>query len=351
MRSSSVKVLILITILLVLLACTIPGQNSVGSADLEKTQIALGVQATSLALQREDDSQVTVQEEEEEVNHQEQEEPQNEVAPTYTPFPTYTPYPTQEQPTDAPLPTETPSLSMEDRIRQSNVLIFEDIWGDPVLAGDKRVSQAVDMVGFSGGRMINVGDAMGDFKSHLLSGTYWDLIIVSAEVRSGIQGEFWEYIMDHLNRDTALIAEIWYLDDTNLGRIAPVLSSCGIQLHKEWVRNPGYNELDYSILNLDSTHPIFNTPNSGISLVTPNIYWMFDAGDMMKLGTGGDAHLLAGLYYSHKSDYGVIADCMDGKVIFQTFSTHDYRRDQTVPLWVNYINYTLSNHYLALDGQ
>ena len=350
MRNSSVKVFIVFTALIILLACAIPGQNSVGSSDLEKTQIALGVQATSLALQREEQAADTPAQEEEETGG-EVEVTQNETAPTYTPFPTYTPYPTQEQPTDAPLPTETPSLSMEDRIRQSNVLIFEDIWGDPVLAGDKRVSQAVNMVGFSGGRVINVGDAMGDFKSHLLSGTYWDLIIVSAEVRSGIQGEFWEYIMDHLNRDTAMIAEVWYLDDTNLGKIAPVLSSCGIKLQSDWVRNPGDNELDYSILNLDSTHPIFNTPNSGISLVTPNIYWMFDAGDLIKLGTGGDAHILAGIYYSHKSDYGVIADCMSGKVIFQTFSTHDYRRDQTVPLWVNYINYTLSNHYLALDGQ
>ena len=68
----------------------------------------------------------------------------------------------------------------------------------------------------------------------------------------------------------------------------------------------------------------------------------------MKLGVGGDATLLAGLYHDRKGDYGVIAECLDGKAIFQTFSTHDYRYDQTTALWVNYMTYTLTNHYHAL---
>lgn len=238
---------------------------------------------------------------------------------------------------------------MEEKIRGSNVLIYEDIWGEMALAGDRRVSQAVASIGFSGGRVINVGDAMGDFKSHLLSGTAWDLIIISAEVRSSIQGEFWQYMLDHLNNNVAMIAEVWYIDDIAFGMIAPVMSKCGIQLHKEWVRNPGDNVLDFSILNLETTHPIFNTPNSGVSLVTPNIYWMIDAGDLLKIGTGGDARLLAGTFYNRKTDYGVIAECLGGTVIFQTFSTHDYRRDQTVPLWVNYITYTLTNHYQSQE--
>ena len=65
----------------------------------------------------------------------------------------------------------------------------------------------------------------------------------------------------------------------------------------------------------------------------------------------GDAELLAGLYQSHKSDYGVLAACIEGRVIFQTFSTHDYRQDQTVPLWQNMITYTLSNHFKYMDQQ
>jgi hypothetical protein len=53
------------------------------------------------------------------------------------------------------------------------------------------------------------------------------------------------------------------------------------------------------------------------------------------------------VYSSHKSDYGVLATCMQGRFTLMTFSTHDYRRDQTVPLWMNMITWALTNHYNA----
>lgn len=342
-RSSLV---ILFFLILISIACAVPGMSTEDNQALEQTRIAIGVEQTSLALQRQTaDAQV------QQPASENPPAPENNP-PTYTPNPTYTPYPTVEpqQPTPEPSPTEAPALSMEERIRASNVLIWEDIVAEPALAGDRRVSDAVNQIGFSGGRVINVSDAMGDFKSHLLSGTAWDLIIISAESRAVIQGEFWEYMMDHLNRNTAMIAEVWYLDDTAYGKVAPILSKCGIALQKDWQRSPGDNVLDFSILNLTPEHPVFNSPNSGVSLVTPNQYWMYDVGDLIEIGTGGDASLLSGIYYSHKSDYGVIAECMGGRVIFQTFSTHDYRYDQTVPLWVNYINYTITNHYEAIGN-
>ena len=148
---------------------------------------------------------------------------------------------------------------MEDLIRSSNVLVFEDIVGEPDLAGDRRVSDAVEMMGFSGGKVVNVNDAMGNFKAQLLSGTAWDLIIVAAEARTNIQGEFWDYIMDQLNEDTALIAEVWYLDEINFGKIGPVLSKCGISLHKDWWRETNDQMLDYSILNLVPDHPVLTS--------------------------------------------------------------------------------------------
>ena len=342
--------ILFILILFVSLACAFPGMDSTADHSLEQTQIALGVEQTAWVMQQTANAGApTVQAEIPTAEGQVAE------APTYTPFPTYTPYPTEEVTQDTstpePSPTTQPAMSMEDRIRGSNVLIYEDIVAEPSLAGNRRVNDAVNQIGFSGGKVINVGDAMGTFKSHLLSGTQWDLIIISAEARSSIQGEFWEYMIDHLNRNTAMIAEVWYLDSTAYGKIAPVMSKCGIAFQSNWDRPINYDVLDYSILTLATDHPVFNTPNSGVSLVTPNIYWMFDAGDLIKLGTGGDAQMLAGIYYSHKSDYGVLAECMGGRVIFQTFSTHDYRYDQTVPLWVNYIQYTLTNHYQALDQQ
>jgi hypothetical protein len=38
---------------------------------------------------------------------------------------------------------------------------------------------------------------------------------------------------------------------------------------------------------------------------------------------------------------------MDGRVILQTFSSHDYPTNDMVALWQNYIVYTLTNHFLA----
>ncbi|MBI9044204.1 MAG: hypothetical protein JEZ06_06950 [Anaerolineaceae bacterium] len=343
---------IISSILFLMLACAAPGTGSTSSKNLEQTQIALDVQATSLSLQ-------ATQKALEDANQQEEAPVQNkEVQPTYTLQPTYTPYPTQQEPTVAPptvapptveAPVQAPGLSMEERIKGANVLIYEDDYG--VFDLNDRVNDAVSNVGFSGGRVINTKDAMGNFKSQLLSSTQWDLIIVAAENRDSIQGEFWDYIMDHINRDVAFIAEVWYLDDTAYGRAQAFMSKCGVQLQSDWYRDPaGYDVLDYSILWLDSMHPVLSSPNPSVSLVTPNIYWIDDVGDLIKLAPGGDAQLIGGLYYKHKSDYGVLASCLEGRAIIQTYSTHDYRYDQTVPLWENFIVYTLTNHFNKIDG-
>ena len=58
--------------------------------------------------------------------------------------------------------------------------------------------------------------------------------------------------------------------------------------------------------------------------------------------------MLAGLS-AKASDQGVLASCYDGRVIIQTFSDHDYDQADIVPLWENYIHYTLKNHFLALQ--
>jgi hypothetical protein len=50
------------------------------------------------------------------------------------------------------------------------------------------------------------------------------------------------------------------------------------------------------------------------------------------------------------NDEAVLATCYQGRVIIQTFSDHDYGQDNQdmgilVPLWENYIHYTLKNHF------
>jgi hypothetical protein len=67
------------------------------------------------------------------------------------------------------------------------------------------------------------------FMGDLNSSTPWDLIIVAAEERDAVQGEFWDVIAPKvINDKTALIVEMWYLSDTVNGRIRPLLTQCGI---------------------------------------------------------------------------------------------------------------------------
>jgi len=334
MKAKNAIYLFLIGTLFSVIACTVTGIGELSDEGLQLTQIALGVQSTQLAMQQQ---QATLDA-----------SGANSGIATYTPLPTFAAGP---PPTVEPLTTEaplvTPTKDIPSMIKSANVLIYEDIWGDPTWSANRRVSMAVEQMGFSGGRVVNVGDKLGEFKGELNTGTAWDLVVISPESRAQVRGEFWDFMIDHVHNGVAMVAEIWYLDKINLGKISPMMTECGISMQANWSRPANFDILNYSITTLDPTHPIFNTPNAGISLVTPNSYWPEDAGDFIKLRTGSNARILAGLYKSKPSEYGLIAECFDGRVIFQTFSTHDYQQKQTVPLWVNYMTYTLTKHFEA----
>jgi len=330
----------LFIVLSLVLACATPSITFNSSAEqspgFEETRIALVIESTLAAVQ------------EETKTAQEGSTSPGEAAPTYTPYPTYTPLPTEAPQSTAPPeqpPTEPPMVNVEEKIRSANVLIFEDVRGYPAL--EPRVHRALPGMKFSGGRVIEVGDAVGNFMSQLNSPTQWDLIVVAAEARSGVRGEFWDVIYNQVQRGAALVTEIWYLDDIINGRISPLMSECGLKLYRDWERAPGYDVLDYSLYWLDSQHEIFSNPVVVEPLYTPTIYWEGDAGDLLALGPGGDAVLLAGTHPDTRSDHGTLATCMGGRVIFQTFSTHDYPYDKTVALWKNYMTYALKQHFLA----
>jgi hypothetical protein len=76
-----------------------------------------------------------------------------------------------------------------------------------------------------------------------------------------------------------------------------------------------------------------------------NRYWANQAGDKLMMGAGGDAVMLAGASSSPSSGEGLLATCFDGRVIIQTFSDHDFRQADIIPLWQNYVYYTLKNHF------
>ncbi len=324
MRDSK-RFIIVLTLVIAALACNIPSSSS-GDYSVEETRVALGVQQTSIAIQ-----QATLN-----ANVQ--------VAPTYTPYPTYTPeVPTMVNTPESPMPLQTTAVDIEALIKASNILVYEDVVGDPTLV--PIVGNVVSGMNFSGGKVINTGDAMGKFRDYINSATQWDLVIVAAEVRSGFSGELFEMLYDHIDRGGAVIIEIWYLDDVSEGKIAPILSDCGVQFFRDWGREVNYDPYKYSIYWLDTSHPLLSTPNTVQAPSYPYPEWFGDAGDLLELGPGGDAVLVGGLYPKRTSDYGVLASCMEGRMVLQTFSTHDYKAEITRALWENYITYTLIKHY------
>jgi hypothetical protein len=312
-------VLFLLFVVLVALACTMPAASTPNSPPVvDSTKVALEIQATTMALQL---TQAAL-------NSQPAAQPTSEP-----PQPTAT-----EAAIAAPAEVQaTPTQDVEALIQSANVLVYEntDEYGIGMWVQD-----TLDLMGI---KYTQTGSYSGRFMEYLNSGTKYDLIIVDAEAKDRISGEFWDVINTRLTRDkAALIAEIWYLDTEASGPISKVLSKCGVRYQKD------YSVAD-SIYWWEPTHPVFNEPNTVLPLLHYNRYWADQTGDQIRLGGSGDAVLLAGLAAQKSSQEAVLATCYGGRVIIQTFSDHDYDQADIIPLWENYIHYTLKNHFLALQ--
>jgi len=255
------------------------------------------------------------------------------------------PEPTINFPTPKP-PEEPTKQDIQALIKSANILVYEDMIDYPQFI--TIVSKALKSIG---GKHVYVGDAIGTLMNELNSGTDWDLIIIAAEARGAISGDYWDVIKGEVDDGVGLITEIWYLDDIGAGKIAPLLYECGVQVQKDWYRAPGDDRLKYNMFWSQPHSPVFNIPNKvtafGASLTTPA--WNGDIGDLMQTRPGSDATILA----SHESGegqstYGLITSCMQGRMILQTFDSHDYPTDPMVALWQNYITYTLTNHFESM---
>lgn len=259
---------------------------------------------------------------------------------TQTPLPSPT-----ETATEPPLPTATlpppptatsvpamPTPDLEAKMREAKILLYEDMWQS------RYVKQALDAMGLP---YVDVVDRAGDFKAQLLSGTNWDLIITALEARSVVQGEFFVYLNENLNKGSSLILEIWNLDDIWAGQVSTLLTRCGVQFQADWWDPP-----QRSIWWLASEHPVLHEPNDGISLVHYQEFWPGDAGDLLRKAPGGDAVMLGGIYATEKTSYATLVTCMDGRMIIQTHSTHDFKPTDIIPLWQNYIYNTLRARFL-----
>jgi hypothetical protein len=332
------------------LACALPaGIGAPAPADdggrrLRETEQALSAQATQLAAQQ---ATLVAREQEQNVAAQQPTDPpaptatsMPSIAPTNTPLPlpsaTLAPELTATAiPTATQVPPE-PTADIEANLKKAKILVFEDT--QPI---GYWIRSALDSAGY---KYTHVGDAVGDFMENLNSGIEWDLIIVGAESKAGVRGEFWDAISQQIDRGAAVVVEIWYLDLTVNGKIKPLLTRCGIDYQKDL-------PLADSIYWLDPTHPVFNQPNTVMPLLHYSRHWENQAGDLIRLRPGSEAVLLAGTQSKRYDDYGQIAVCLDGTVIFQTFSNHDYPQGDILQLWQNYADFTLRNHFLNETGE
>lgn len=338
------QVVVALALVFATLACAIPGQQSspAPTADLglQATSQALSLQATFQAAQQAtldamaQDVAAAETQAAETAREAEAAAAEQAAEPTAAPTNTAVPEPTATEALSEP--TSPPEVDIEEQIKSAKILVFEDT--QPI---GYWIKKSLDGAGY---KYTHVGDAVGHFMEYLNSGIAWDLIIVGAESKSGVRGEFWDAINDQLNRGTALVVEIWYLDTTVNGKIKPVLTRCGINFQKDL-------PLAESIYWLEPTHPVFNEPNTAMPLLHYSRYWGKQAGDLISILPGSDATLLAGTFKDRPTDYGQIATCLDGTVIFQTFSNHDYPSSDIQMLWQNYVYYTLSNHFRLMNEE
>ncbi len=311
--------LMIVTLIVLALACNMPGSGTPSAPAFDPTKMALEFQATAMSQKLTEQAMATV------------------------PAPVTQVISLPEQPTAEPLTEAVPALTeilptatqdIEARMKSAKILVYEDTpyigtWIKDTLQG-------------MGLKHTFVGDAMGDFMANLNSGIQWDLIIVGAESHDYVSGDFFDVITERVVNDkTALIVEMWYLDQISEGRIKPLTTKCGIKLQKSY-------DAASSIYWLESSSPVFTEPNIAIPLIHYDIYWQWQAGDYLRLLPGSEATLLAGMYQNRDSDYGVVASCFEGRVIFQTFCNHDYHKEDIQLLWENYVYNTLKSRFAVV---
>lgn len=333
------RLLILLGVLVIvpiLLACSLLNSFSNDNQDLESTRVALEIQQTSIAIEQTSKAQV-------EPTLAETEPPAQptDVEPTAVIL---------EQPTPIVAVTETETetpKTFEEWLKDVRILYYDDMFG----SGQPMVIQdAIDGLRLAR-NTTNVHDAMGNLLSNLNSATDWDLVIIGAESRDNISGEYFDALDIQLDRGASIILEIWYIDDVTYGRIQTLMQRCGIAFQEDWQRDIDDNLNLYVVYLLDPEHPLFAEPNT-ISMLTPyGVIWYGDAGDFLKVKPDSEARLLGGILPKDASKFGLLAECLEGRMIWQTFSTHDYKTQAMTDLWQNYIMYTLNARYNYLQEE
>jgi hypothetical protein len=341
--------LLLILLLLISLSCTITGGSD---PSLEQTKAALNVQMTVVAQQAGQNQQITSEAAsltkvagDVQATVLAQQATQLAIQATQlVQNPPATVPPVENPSTEAPVQeTEAPpETNIDDQIKNAKILLFEDMAGTGFY---EYWQQALEAGGYT---FKDDGSAQGWFKDDLLSTNKWDLIIAASESRTKIQGEYFQYLLTHINNGVGVIIEHWDLDDLSQGKIAPIFAKCGVALYKDWFAAIG-SVPNLSTWPLQPDNPIFHEPYDGVSLRSYADFWRntTDRGDLLKLTGSGDAIMLMGTIATSKQDHGTLVSCLDGRLLIQTHSSHEYRQEYILNLMQNMIYYTLKNHFMT----
>lgn len=249
------------------------------------------------------------------------------------------------------IPKPSVTVDMEARMDSAKILLFEDMANR--LNTNRYIKDTLDQMGMP---YVDVGSAKGWLETEIASGgpdgKGWDLVIIAAEDKSGgIGGEFFDYVLDALNEGASVIFEVFYINKIYGGAAFDLLARCGIEYQGDMIKIPPTRMVMFP---LDSTHPILQEPNAGLTFTDTKGYWWddkegpeesYDTGDLVKKAMGGDANLLIGTVADEKKSHGTVTVCMDDRLILQTFSTHNLTFNAMQPLLENYIHYGLKTRF------
>ncbi|MEW5869764.1 MAG: hypothetical protein AB1894_10855 [Chloroflexota bacterium] len=262
----------------------------------------------------------------------------------------------------APLATTEPPPPVGDlatMAKSANILLFEDMIGN--LDTNRYIKDTLTALGVpceqdGSTPCRDVGSAQGWLKEQLAGGAPggkpWDVIIVAseskkgtAELKSSFPAEYTEGILEAIDQGSSVILEMGNLDSLHAGVVGTMAARCGIEYENNWVRVPASRMVMFS---LDPTNPIFNEPNNDMSFTATTSYWTttakgkyYDIGDLVALGRGGDATLLLGTTPDEKTRNGTLTVCMNGQLLWQTFSSHQLAYKSMQLVWENYIYHAL----------
>jgi hypothetical protein len=263
---------------------------------------------------------------------------------TSTPIPTDTST-ASATPTPVPSDTPTPTPGLEDKIKGANILVYEDLGTTNLVP---RISQAIELLKLSGGKVVNTHANLPSFVSYLKGPTAWDAVVIAVESRDTLNLSslgVYNLIQRHVENGGALVVEYWNMNRDSSDLSSFIEDKCAIRSEKDWVRKDGYNYADYALYDLNQGVHIFDSPFKINLPMLPNVYWSGVVGDLMSKMPKSKALFATGLSSSDSTRYGLITSCNDGRLLLQTFSTHDYRLFETTELWANYLHYVLSNHF------